>query len=127
MKRKIAFLATAILFVGYLVFAQEATTPAPTDVTTVKGTIVDNMSVSAQKPETLSEFVKTYKKEDALKAPCAASGYSIYANGQIGKFNAASNVKIKEFLNKADSALRVEVIAKWVGDELSLVSIENKE
>lgn len=111
--------------------AAPAATPAAAPVATapvqltLQGDVIDNTCASAQKPETLAAFVKTHTKACAVS--CAASGYSIYADGKLSKFDAASNAKIAEFLKKDDSKLAVVVVANKVGDELSLVSIENQK
>jgi len=97
---------------------------APASVT-LQGDIIDNMCASSQKPEALAEFVKTHTKACAVS--CVASGYSIYADGKLSKFDAASNAKVAEFLKKDDSKLAVVVSANKVGDELSLISIENQK
>lgn len=91
----------------------------------LKGDIIDNMCAGSQKAEQLAEFVKTHTKTCALS--CVASGYSIFADGKLQKFDMESNAKIEEFLKKEDSKLQVSVVVKKVGDVLSLVSIENQK
>ncbi len=109
--------------------APQAVSPAevaPVAVTMmVTGDIIDNMCAEANK-EKLGEFVQTHSKECALK--CADNGYSIYtSDGMLMKFDGASNAKIVEFLNGADSKTAVAVEVTKNGDELSLISIKNKE
>ncbi len=104
------------------------TTPAPAvEALTLKGNIIDNRCAGTQTPEKLAEFVKTHTKECALMPACVASGYSIFADGKLQKFDKDSNAKIEKFLKKADSKLQVVVVAKKTGDKLSLVSIENQK
>ena len=132
--KKILFVLMALCFVSSLAFAQEATQPAATttapaiaaapEAIVLSGTIIDNMCAGANK-DTLAEFVKTHTKECALQ--CMNSGYSIFANGKLSKFDNDSSAKIAEFLKNADSKLQVTVTAKQVGDELSLISIKNQE
>ena len=139
--KKILFMLIALCFVTSLALAQDttqtaATTTATTTTTTttvatpvvetmmLSGVIIDNTCAGANK-DTLADFVKTHTKECALK--CIDSGYSIFANGKLSKFDKDSSVKVGEFLKNADSKLEVSVTAKQVGDELSLVSIENQK
>jgi len=133
--KKIFLTAMFLCFAASLVFAQEAittttttsaSTPAATEMT-LKGDIIDNNCVSLQKPEDLASFVKTHTKECALMPACVASGYSIFADGQLYKFDKDSSAKIAEFLKKEDSKLQVVVTANKVADELSLVAIENQK
>lgn len=84
------------------------------------------MCLNAHK-EDIAGFIKTHPKSCALKPECAASGYSIFVDGKIYKFNAASSAKVEEFLKKEDSTLEVTVTANKVGEELSLVSIQNQQ
>lgn len=96
------------------------------DVLSFKGDIVDNMC-AAENKDNLAEFVKTHTKECALMSDCVASGYSIFADGKLYKFDQASNKRIEEFLRKPNSRLRVELKAEKVGDALKLVSIQNQK
>jgi len=138
--KRILFVLIALCFVSSLAFAQDATqpvaatttdtavatpaaTPAP-EVITLKGDIIDNMCAAANK-DTLAAFVATHTKDCVLK--CASSGYSIVADGKLNKLDAGSYAKVSDFLSKADSKLQVTVTAKQVGDELSIVSIENQK
>ncbi|MDD5466099.1 MAG: hypothetical protein PHP73_07180 [Candidatus Omnitrophica bacterium] len=143
--KKIFFVLIAFCFVSSLAFAEDTAVPAATtateataattatattvavtpEVLTLKGDVIDNMCAGANK-DTLAEFVKTHTKECALKPGCIESGYSIFADGKLYKFDKNSNAKVAEFLKVADSKLQVTVTAKQVGDELSLVSIENQ-
>ncbi len=151
--KKILFALIAICFVSSLAFAEDAAAPAtetaaaPTataateataattataatvattpEVLTLKGDVIDNMCAGANK-DTLAEFIKTHTKECTLKPGCIESGYSIFADGKLYKFDKDSNAKVAEFLKVADSKLQATVTAKQVGDELNLVSIENQ-
>lgn len=133
--KKLSLLVLAICLVCSYAFAQEAIVPTPeapvpaaTDETvTITGSIIDNMCAGAQKPEQLGEFVKTHPKSCAVMPECAASGYAIYADGIITKLDKDSSAKVTEFLNKEDSILNVVITAKKVGDELSIISIENQK
>lgn len=120
---KLALVVMAVCLVAGFAFAEVA----PADNLIINGDIIDNMCAGSQKPEALAAFVKTHTKQCALMPQCEASGYSIYSDGKLVKFDAASNAKVVEFLKKADSKLQVEVVAQKTGDELSLVSIENQK
>jgi hypothetical protein len=117
MKKTISLLL-ALVFVVSMAFAQEAA------VVTVKGTIIDNQCAGTKDAQQLAEFNKTHTKECALA--CASSGYAIFADGVLTKFDKESNAKVEEFLKSADSKLQVVVEAKKAGEELSLVSIKNQ-
>ena len=128
--KKIFLLGIALCVIASMAFAQETavkTTPAAEETVTLKGDIIDNMCAGAQKPEALAEFVKTHTKQCALMPQCEASGYSIFSDGKLQKFDKASNAKIAEFLKKEGSKLQVVVTAKKIADELSLISIENQK
>ncbi len=131
--KKIFTLLLLSCFAVSLAFAQEApiatttATPSAVATVTIKGDIIDNMCAGSQKPEALAVFVKTHTKLCALLPSCAASGYSIYADGKLNKFDQESNAKIEEFLKIPDSKLQVVVDATQAGDTLSLVSIKNQE
>ncbi len=121
--KKILCFALLACFVASMAFAGE--TPAKTEKSIVlKGDIIDNMCAGAQKNQ-LSTFVKTHTKECALQ--CAGSGYSIFSNGKLSKFDKASNPKVEEFLKKPDSKLQVVITAEPEGKDLDLVSIENQK
>ncbi len=133
MKKLILAIMAVCLLTG-LALAAEAETKAPApaapavvaDTLTLTGDIIDNMCAGGQKAENLAAFVKTHTKECALK--CSDSGYAIFSNGALLKFDAASNAKVAEFLKKPDSKLQVvAVVKKEPLNELSLVSIENQK
>lgn len=140
--KKLLLVLIALCVVTSFAFAQEAakapvattatTTTATTTTTseatvTLTGVIIDNHCAGSQKPEELAAFIKTHPKSCVTAAACVASGFSIYADGKLTKFDKDSNAKVEEFLKKEDSKLEVVVTAKKAGDELSLVSIENQK
>lgn len=120
--KKLLFSLLILTFIAPLCFALQ-----PATNLTIKGDIIDNQCASSQKPEKLAAFVKTHTKQCALMPQCAASGYSIFSDGKLMKFDKTSNAKIEEFLKKSDSKLQVVVVANKVGDELTLISIENQK
>lgn len=93
---------------------------------TLKGDIIDNMCANGHRDE-LAEFVKTHTKECALMPACAASGYALFADGKLFRFDVTGSAMVEEFLKKPSSKLQVLVTAKKVGEELSLISISNQE
>jgi len=111
----------AVLLVGLFALAGLAG-----EVMTVKGIIIDNMCANANS-DNLAEFIKTHTKQCALMPNCVASGYSLFTEGKLHKFDQASNKKIEEFLRKVESRLEVVVKVEKVGEELKLVSIENQK
>lgn len=113
-----------ITFIGLTVQARAAV--AGPETLTLKGDVIDNKCAAGNKDH-LSEFVKTHTKQCAMMPACAASGYSLYADGQLYKFDQASNKKVEEFLKKEDSRLQVVVTAQKGGEEYTLISIENQK
>ncbi len=109
-----------------LVFGLVALALLAGEAITLKGTIIDNHCAAMGK-DNLAEFVETHTKACALMPDCAASGYSIFAEGKLYKFDQASSKKVEEFLKKDESKLEVVVKAEKVGEELKLVSIENQK
>lgn len=126
--KKTVLLAMAFCFISSLAFAQIAiSTPVASEsVLTIKGDVIDNMCANAHKDD-LANFVKTHTKECALAPGCVDSGYSIFSNGKLYKFDKDSSDKVAEFLKKEDSKLTVMVTAKMAGEEISLISIENQK
>lgn len=132
--RKVALFVLAFCFVAALAFAQGAMESAPAaasapvagNTLTLSGVVIDNACAGAHK-DSLADFVKTHTKECAIAPGCIESGYSIFADGKLYKFDKNSSAKVAEFLKKADSKLQVVVTAKDVNGELSLVSIDNQK
>ncbi len=116
--RKTSLVILAVALFGVLAVAG--------DTLTLKGDIIDNRCVG-RAGDNVSEFVKTHTKQCALMPPCVASGYSIFADGKLHKFDQESNKKIEEFLKKETSKLQVVVTAEKTGEELSLLTIANQE
>lgn len=130
MRRIIAL--TAVFMAGaVMAFAQN--TPWRDDpqkeTMTVKGSIVDNLNVSTKTPEQLTEFVKTYTKNDVLPSKNAEKGYSIFADGKLYSFDGDSGMKVNQFLQKPENKLQVVAEVKSTGERgiVSLISIRNQE
>jgi ABC-type amino acid transport substrate-binding protein len=120
--KKILFVLMALCFVSSLAFA------ADSEVTTVTTEPTTTAATTTQTATTVTTAVTT-PESVVLKGVVSGSidsGYSILADGKLYAFDKDSNAKVAEFLKKADSKLQVTVTAKQVGDELSLVSIENQ-
>jgi|WetSurMetagenome_2_1015567.scaffolds.fasta_scaffold1174165_1 hypothetical protein len=117
--KKLLLSAGIVLILATLAFAQKAETTAK-----LKGYIIDNLCAGTQTSAQLEEFVKTHSKGCALAPECQSSGYSIYAEHNIYKFDEKSNAMIIEFLKKSESKLLVEVEVKKSGNMLSLISIK---
>ena len=100
--------------------------PVAGNLLILKGDLIDNICANANK-DTLADFVKTHTKKCALAPGCIESGYVIFSNAKLYKFAKDSNSKVVEFLRKDDSKLQVEITAKEIDGELSLVSIENQK
>jgi type 1 fimbria pilin len=124
--KHLAIAAVILLTLTTLSFAQTAAPQAATETVTLRGTIIDNQCAGKQAPEQLGTFIKTHTKQCALLPACVASGYSIFADGKLTKFDKASNAKVEEFLRKPESKLDVLVVAKKAGNKLELISIMNQ-
>ena len=123
--KRIFCLMVVLTFIASLGFAQKAATGIK--VVTFKGDIIDNMCAGSQKREGLAAFVKMHTKGCALMPACKASGYLLYSNGKLIKFDKESNAKIAEFLKKPDSKLAVVAEIKEGREGITLVSIKNQE
>ena len=124
--KKILCFAILSCFIATIAFAAEL--PAKAEKALIlKGDIIDNMCAGSQKADQLAAFLKTHTKECALMHGCAPSGYSIFSNGKLSKFDKASSAKIEEFLKKPDSKLQVVATVEKEANELSLISIENQK
>ncbi len=127
MKRIFAFVVLSGVILSML-YAQEAVTrevASPEKAVKVVGYIIDNKCAQEQKPESLAEFVKTHTRECAIMPECQASGYAIFADNALIKFDSESNKKIAEFLQDPENTLFVEILAQEGMEGLRLLSIEN--
>jgi hypothetical protein len=122
------FLVSSLMaFAGYGTGTKRASEKGadPAQVMKLKGVIIDNNCAAANEKD-LGTFIKTHPKTCTLKPACAASGYALYANGKLYRFDKASSDKVHEFLEKPSSKLKVVVKAEKAGDELILLSIKNQ-
>ena len=89
------------------------------------GYIIDTKCATDNKDK-LDEFVKTHPKECAMAPDCHKSGYNLYSEGKLYKFDKKSSAKVYKFLENKDSKLNVKVeVMHKKGDMLKLIKIEN--
>ena len=93
----------------------------------VHGYVIDNACAGAHKND-LKEFVKKHDKMCLMKADCAKAGYSIYSedDGQLYKFDEASNQTVAGFLKDPNNRTDVVIIAEKNGENLMIESIKNR-
>jgi len=123
MKEYILLFTTLVFLSTSAIAIAEKKSMGP-EVKTVSGTIIDNRCADANKDK-LGSFIKTHTKECALMPPCAASGYSLYDNGSLLRFDGPSSKKIEKFLSEKNSRLNVTLSVRKEGNRYSLVSIKN--
>lgn len=124
MKKTFTFLALGLIALLSFAFQVQADSHLGETIT-LEGDIIDNMCAGGHKDD-LAEFVASHTKSCALMPNCIASGYSLFVDGKLHKFDDASNTKIEEFLKKSDSKLQVSVTITKTEDLISLVSIKNQ-
>ncbi len=99
---------------------------AQEETVTLKGTLVDNLCAAAHQQD-IADFVKTHPKSCAVMPDCAASGYSIVADGKVMKLDTASNAAIAAYLAQEENTLDVVAVVKPAGDGYTLISIEKPQ
>ena len=124
--KKMLYAIVLISAITSLAYADAANKPQGTTMT-LKGSIIDNICASSKKPEELANFVTTHTKECAIAPNCMASGYSIFSDGKLYKFDKESNLLIGNFLKIPENKLQVTANVKKSGDALKLISIENQK
>ena len=119
--KKTIFLAVVLCFMAAHAFAHGG------NDLILHGVVIDNMCAGMHKND-LAGFVKTHEKTCMLKPACVKTGYSIYAeeDGQLHKFDAASNDIIANFLKSPDNRTDVVIIAEKNGETLMVESIKNR-
>ncbi|MBM3244949.1 MAG: hypothetical protein FJZ15_04055 [Candidatus Omnitrophica bacterium] len=123
--KKILLLGLVLMLSVSLAYAQEDDN---VDSMELQGTIVDNISAAAHVSD-MPKFIRTYSKAKALEENNARSGYSIFSEGKLMRFDEASSESIAEFLQDPESKLEVEVEAQKVDytNELTMITIMNLE
>ena len=123
----LAMLVTAVFGMSGTILAGEGKAASFKKSMSMVGDVVDTQCATANK-DNMAGFVKTHTKECALAPACKKSGYNLYSDGKLYKFDNASNKKVAAFLEKADSKLHVKAeVIHGKGDVLKLVSIANAE
>ncbi len=91
------------------------------------GYILDNACATKHKDD-LAAFANIHDRACLLTPQSAKAGYSLYAkeDGQLHKFDDASNQKVAEFLKNPDNRVDVVVIAEKNGDALMIELIKNQ-
>ncbi len=114
-------------FFLFFFFFAKADDPKKESEETLKiaGTVIDNESAEKYL-KSLDIFILRYPKAQAVLPVSVESGYSIYSEGELYRFNKESSVKITEFLEERNNVLKVVIEAKEVDDELELLSIKNE-
>lgn len=93
----------------------------------MSGYIIDTKCATANKDH-LEDFAKSHGKECALADACKASGYNLYSDGKLWKFDKKSSAKVAKFLEKSDTTLHVKAtVTHMKGDNIKLVKIEKAE
>jgi len=118
--KRILLTVAAVLLAVTVVSAKEAKTML------LKGYIVDNHCAAKQTKDQMDSFIKAHSKGCTVSEPCAKSGFAIYANHKLYKFDKKSNEMISEFLAKPDTQLLVAAEVKKEGNEVRLISIKNE-
>lgn len=101
-----------------------ATTASAADTMTMKGYIIDTKCATAN-ADKLADFVKTHPKDCAIA--CHDSGYNLYSDGKLYKFDKESSDMAYDFLQKADSKTMVSAEVIMTGDTVKLVKVMNAE
>lgn len=124
--RKIVCMLAFISLLGFVFFAQADEPKKESDeILKITGIIIDNKSAEKY-IDSLATFIPRYPKAQAVLPISVESGYSIYSEGELYKFNKESNEKIVKFLDERNNVLRVKIEAKELDGELDLISIENE-
>lgn len=113
----IAALALVLMAVGLV--AQKKTV-------TLTGYLIDNAcaaTATAGKP--LGTLVKDHPVSCATMEDCEKSGYAVYADSKLYKFDEAGNTRAKELLKttKSKKGLHVKVVGTVEGETITVESI----
>ena len=125
--RKTLILALAMFVTAVLGLTMASVAKADEMSMSMVGYIIDTKCATANQAK-LAEFAPTHPKECAMLPDCHKSGYNIYSDGKLYKFDSESSEKVYSFLEKADSKLHVKAeVVHGEGDMVKLVSIANAE
>lgn len=86
----------------------------------LNGYVIDNACSTRATGDTALEKVKAHSTKCAQMPNCAKSGYAIYADGQLYKFDEDGNKKVADILKntKSEKGLGVSVEGTLDGDIL---------
>lgn len=124
MRKALLLSISAVFLVVFSLYAQIKKDEATGELE-ITGIIIDNKSAEKYHDE-LERFIRMYPKAQAILPVSVESGYSIYVDSELYKFNEESNKKIVEFLQKRNNILKVVIKAEEIDDELELKSIKNE-
>lgn len=117
MNKLIFVLFSALMIIGCTPILKEEV-PAGVKELRLFGTIIDN-ACAAQHKNDMSEFSKTYSREQALQCTI---GYAFYSATEIREFDIESNGKIDQYL-KDNSSMSVDIKCYIINNKLHLIEI----
>ena len=111
--------ALALVLMTLSLFAQDKTV-------TLDGYMIDNACASSHAAEpTFGTWVKTHDTSCAKMEACEESGYAVYANKKVYKFDDAGNTNAAEILKntKSKKGLHVKVEGTIDGDTIKVTKM----
>ncbi len=118
------FISTVLFFlVAETSFAQEKAVSSSVSKTTLIGYLTDVKCGQGFKTD---DDAKGHTKSCALMPGCAKSGYALFIDGKLIKFDESGNKKAKKYLKalKDENNLKVEVSGKMNGEFLVVSEIK---
>jgi hypothetical protein len=109
--------AVALLVMTAALVAQEKTV-------TLDGYMIDNACASSSKTKDMT-WIKTHATSCATMEACEKSGYAVYANDKIYKFDDAGNASAEELLKttKSKKGLHIKVEGTVDGDMIKVTKL----
>jgi len=92
----------------------------------ISGYLIDNACAGAHvKEANFGERVKKHSKSCALMPPCVESGYAVYADGKLYKFDKDGNQSVAELLKDTEtkSGIMVAVEGTLDGETLHVTKL----
>lgn len=111
--------ALALVLMAVAMSAQDTTV-------TLDGYMIDNACASSHSTDkTFSTWVKTHGTSCATMENCEKSGYAVYANDKIYKFDDKGNASAEELLKntKSKKGLHVKVEGTVDGDTIKVTKL----
>ena len=118
------------LVIGLVLLMSVAALAADKKDVKFSGYVIDNACSVRATGDTALDKVKAHSTKCAQMPNCAKSGYAIFAEGKLYKFDEDSNMKVAELLKntKSEKGLGVSVEGTLDGDTLHATKIaENVE